>query len=56
MMPDELIICPFERRIAGPRGTVITRHNRDHMERTAKAIGRRNHPGWSRYAEEGLRT
>jgi hypothetical protein len=48
----ELTLCPFERRIAGPRGTVIARHNREHMELSRVAIQRRSHPAWSRFVDE----
>jgi hypothetical protein len=47
MMPWELPYQPFERSIAGLRGTVILRRNEDHAERCKKAIRRRSHPAWS---------
>jgi hypothetical protein len=47
MMPWELPYQPFERSIAGLRGTVILRRNEDHAERCKTAIRRRSHPAWS---------
>lgn len=47
-MNDELILCPFERSIAGYRGTIL-RKNKPHAEQCVEAIQRRNHPAWSRF-------
>jgi hypothetical protein len=44
----ELTLCPFERRIAGSRGHILTRHNREHEREAARAIQRRSQPAWSR--------
>jgi hypothetical protein len=46
-MHDELIMCPFQRSIAGLRGTVLLRRHDQHASRCAEAIKRRDHPGWS---------
>jgi hypothetical protein len=48
MMPDELILCPFERAVVGGKGHVLLRSNHEHASQAAEAIRRRSHPGWSR--------
>lgn len=48
MTHEELIFCPFERRITGPHGAVLLRRNQSHAKQCVRAIGRRNHPSWSR--------
>ena len=47
-MNMEILICPFERRIAGTHGHILVRHNREHEREAAKAIQRRSQPAWSR--------
>jgi hypothetical protein len=46
---------PFDREIAGLRGTVLVRRNADHTKLCVKAIRRRTPPAWSRHATEGMR-
>lgn len=48
-MPDEIMPCPFERRIIGGHGAVLLRRNKEHAAHCAKAIQRRSHPAWSRF-------
>jgi hypothetical protein len=51
-MINELTPCPFERSIVGMQGQYLVRHNREHEREAAKAIRRRNQPGWSRRRDD----
>ncbi len=44
---DELHMDPFERWIAGLRGTVLVRRHRQHVDHCRTVIARREHPAWS---------
>ena len=49
MMPDELILSPFEREVVGPHGAILLRRNPAHASQCSAAIRRRSHPAWSQF-------
>jgi hypothetical protein len=47
MMPEDLILSPFERAIVGPHGAILLRRNPAHAKHCSEAIRRRDQPAWS---------
>jgi hypothetical protein len=47
MLDAQIFPCSFERSVEGPRGTVLLRRNRDHVDAAVTAIRRRDTPAWS---------
>lgn len=48
----ELILSPFVYRHGGASSKFLIRENEAHVDRVRRVIGRREHPAWSRFAEE----
>ena len=47
MIHHELHLSPFDRRSVGAKNHIILRRNHEHIDRSRKAIERREHPEWS---------